>query len=481
MKRPSPIKSHLLVIVTALIALGLSGTANAKDQFKLKSSLNSTGVEAGSSGSLKAVLKASKSKLQIKAKDLTPNAEYTVTVDGEVAASVTARSNGTLKAQFRTGRIPGLDFEVRGTTVAINNLGDDVLDAVVSGNGESADSRSDERAELSPTAAAPGASGDTRYRIKDGRHKFDVKAEGLTDGSYDLVVGSIVRGTIVVTLGKGEIEFDSEADDAGEILLDFDPRGETIDVVQAGTAFLTGDTTAEIDGVNTCTPSEIVAELTSTGADMYGSGDAELSVDDDCDRHFSVEIEDVDVGIYDVFVDAALVGQITVVDDGLTVEGEVEFSDNDDDAGELPLDFDPEGALIEVKQGATVFFSSTFDGTATAPTGACEVSETLVALLNTGAVAEASGDMRFREDSDCETDFSVEVEDVDLGDYDLRVGGVVRGVITVVLVDGENEGEIEYDSDPDQPGELLLSFDPRGQLVEVVDSGAVVVLSRDLP
>lgn len=480
MKNAKHPKSRLLFL-TAVLAIGLSGTANAKDQFKLSSSLSPTGIEAGSSGSLKAVLKAKKSKLQIKAAGLTPDTDYEIVVGGVVEASATAKSSGKLKAKFKTGGTPPLDFEIRGIEIAVNDSSDDVLATVVSGNGEAGDARLDERAELTPTSAAPAASGDTRYRIKDGRHDFDVEVEDVPDGSYDLIVGSIVRGTIVVSSGEGEIEFDSAPDSAGELLLDFDPRDQTIDIAQAGTVFLTGDTTAEIGGVNACELSETIVELTSTGADADGSGDAELSVDEDCDRHFSVEIEDVDVGVYDVFVNAALVGQITVVDDGIEIKGEVEFSDSDDDSGELPLDFEPEGAVIEVKQGGTVFFNTTFNGVATPPTGACEVSETLVALLNTGAVAQASGEARFREDDDCKTDFRVEIEDVALGDYDLRVGGAIRGVITVVLVDGTNEGQIEFYSDPDQPGEVLLSFDPRGQLVEVVNSADTVLLSRDLP
>ena len=46
--------------------------------------------------------------------------------------------------------------------------------------------------------------------------------------------------------------------------------------------------------------------------------------------------------------------------------------------------------------------------------------------------------------------------------------------------DGEPEGEIEFDTDPDEPGEVLLDFDPRGQLVEV-RQGGVTYLSREFP
>ena len=43
-----------------------------------------------------------------------------------------------------------------------------------------------------------------------------------------------------------------------------------------------------------------------------------------------------------------------------------------------------------------------------------------------------------------------------------------------------DEGEIEFDTDPDDPGELLLDFDPRGELIEI-EQGGTVFLSRTFP
>ena len=70
-------------------------------------------------------------------------------------------------------------------------------------------------------------------------------------------------------------------------------------------------------------------------------------------------------------------------------------------------------------------------------------------------------------------------EDVPLGAYELRVGGVARGTITVVNAGTEIQGEIEFDTDPDEPGELPLTFDPRGKTLEVVQ-GATVFFSSTL-
>jgi len=168
-----------------------------------------------------------------------------------------------------------------------------------------------------------------------------------------------------------------------------------------------------------------------------------------------------------------------VIDDGIKVEGEIEFDTDPDDPGELPLTFDPEGAGIEVVQGATVFFADTF-GSGGGGSTICEPQETEVPLLNNGPVGAAKGKARLRVKDDCDEDFRVEIEDLPLGNYDVVVGGVTRGSISVADVGGELEGDVEFDTDPDQPGEILLDFDPRGQLVEIVQS-ATVFLDRVFP
>ena len=60
-----------------------------------------------------------------------------------------------------------------------------------------------------------------------------------------------------------------------------------------------------------------------------------------------------------------------------------------------------------------------------------------------------------------------------VGSYDLFVGGVFRASISVVDNGTEIEGEIEFDSDPDDPGEILLDFDPDGATIEILQGAAV--------
>ena len=66
----------------------------------------------------------------------------------------------------------------------------------------------------------------------------------------------------------------------------------------------------------------------------------------------------------------------------------------------------------------------------------------------------------------------MEVEDAPLGDYQLLVGGVPRGTITVAIA---SKGEIEFSSDLDERGVLRLDFDPRGQDIEIRHDATVLL------
>lgn len=102
-----------------------------------------------------------------------------------------------------------------------------------------------------------------------------------------------------------------------------------------------------------------------------------------------------------------------------------------------------------------------------------DIERTRVALVNTGEEPAASGKAEFRQRKLDRASFKVEAEDLTPANYDLTVGGTVRGVLDVqVLPDGSVEGELEFDSRV-EPGHLPLDFDPHGQLVTVERAGVV--------
>lgn len=466
---------HFVGMAGIAVALAASPAA-ARDLSKIKGDFENTGIEPEALGSLKAGFKLSRSQIELRAKQLAPNAMYSVRVAGEEKAQILTDGGGNAKVKFRgptaTSSAFLLDFDPRGQVLSINDGANDVLTAVVSGAGQPSGMSVDERVRLTPTSLVPNGEAKARYRTrKDGRIDFEVEIAGVAAGSYLLFIDGVERGTIVAdALGIGEIEFESPAE-AGDLLLDFDPRGLQVDVSQNGNVYFTGEMRADAQGVTICTYSETTVILPSSGADPDGSAEAELRTREDCEQSFSVEAEDIPVGAYDVKVGGVTKGTLTVIDDGVKVQGEIEFEDG-------ALDFDPNGQTIEISQGATVFFSGPFTGGVTGGGDAqCTPSEVELPLLNAGVYLTGSGDTDTRVRVDCDRSFSVEIEDVPVGAYDVRVDGVIRGSLTVAFDGIQNRGEVEFETDPDEPGDVLLNFATDGKLVEVLQ-GATVVFSR---
>jgi len=218
------------------------------------------------------------------------------------------------------------------------------------------------------TSAAPAASGKVEFEALPGRADFEVQIEDLPTGSYALRVGGVERGQIdvIATPGgnQGEIEFRSPVD-PGKILLDFDPRDQIIEVLSGTTVVLEGATpeNGDVPGADLGTPppfgeAEVEVDLNNSGTFADASGDAELEqraarVD------FDVEIEDVPPGSYNLLVAGVARGTIEVRDTPAGPEGEIEFR-FPAEAGKLPLNFDPRGALIEVADASGTILSANF-------------------------------------------------------------------------------------------------------------------------
>jgi hypothetical protein len=233
----------------------------------------------------------------------------------------------------------------------------------------------EQRLALQAARAGITGSGHADFAERPDRTEFSVEVEDLADGIFHIVVGGIERGDLVVNMGMGETEFRSPAE-AGKELLTFDPRGKVIEVRDGQGAVLTsGDEV--FDGSDHCGHHcggggggnggggmdfgmmDIEDELTNTGVYPLASGDAKL--EPRMDRtDFSVEIEDVPVGSYDLRIGGDIVGTIQAAEmpDG-TVEGELEFR-NPVEPGKILLDFDPRGQQIDVLEGATVILETLF-------------------------------------------------------------------------------------------------------------------------
>jgi hypothetical protein len=471
----------------ALVAASVAGAPalarrGADDSARARSLLSATGAVPGAGGECRLSFGSGRSRFEVRVEGLGANAEHVIEVGSQPWASFQTDKKGRAKLRFSSSpRGPkqlAMAGDPRGQIVTVNDGSQDVLAGVCSGEGESEGSTSKLRARLAPTALAPaGSEAKAEFEIrKDGRQKFEVEIERVEPGDYPLFVDGVQRGVIPVgALGRGQLEF---GDDDGGPPLDFDPRGKLIDVASGAGVLFSGTLDGTIPGVNQCDFSETETALVAAAAAGAGSGDTKLRIREDCRRDFSVEIEDVPVGGYELFVGGVLRGTIQVLDLGDRVQGELEFTSEQGEQDELFLDFEPVGATVEVKQGDTLFFSLTqgAPGTGGGGGGGCAGAplEIDVPLLSTGG-SGAQGDARYRIRADCREDFKVEIEDVGDGSYDLRVGGVSRGTLQVAA----GQGELEF-SDPVESGKLLLDFDPRGQDVEVFDGGTLI-LERAFP
>jgi hypothetical protein len=459
---------HWLRLGSACALAVASAAAFAHDSSVVRLALQNTGLDADAAGSMMSVLKARSSLFNLKASRLTPGRTYTLTVGDIQEGTFTADSKGRISATFATPqqkRNPLLDFDPRGRLVALRDGSSNVLEAVVSGAMEPPGIRVDERADLTRLAGSGEAK--ARYQARhDGRRFFTVKLERVTGTNWSLYVNGIWRGDIHARGRETTVIFDSQPASPNRRLLDFDPRGQVIDLAQGTNLMFSGKLEAKARNVNVAAPSVALFIIPSTGADADGTARARLRVDPDARRKFSVELEDLPVGAYELLVNDVLRGTINVAAPAGGTQGEIEFSSHEYDDDELPLTFDPTNSAFTVQGGGTVYFQ----GKPTGLTGGRGSNEPPVrieeALTSTRLDPDAHGDAKFEIDDHGRRRFNVEIEDVAVGTYELWVGGAKRGAMRAALQSAEVEGEIEFRDDDDNE-HLPLNFDPRGQLIEV--------------
>lgn len=335
------------------------------------------------------------------------------------------------------------------------------------------------------------------------------------DSAWFLAVGPVSGNRIEMVLYEGQgigfLESNVEGNDrvieVGSLEMEFSSCTEgmvsfttTLPNVGSGTFAVERFTdlfnTSCSGGVSDDTPSNVLITeqrigLSPAREGLLASGHADFEERPDR-TEFSVEVEDMADGSYRIFVGGVDRGEL-VVSMGI---GETEFR-SPVEAGKVLLTFDPRGQQVEVHDGQGAVLTSgdtVFDGGGddggdngggddgggddggNIDFGTLEIE---VELSNTGVYPLASGDAKLEPRMD-RTDFSVEIEDVPVGDYTLRVGGNVVGTITVVeLMDGSVEGELEF-RNPVEPGKVLLDFDPRGQQIDVLE-GSTVILETLFP
>ena len=249
--------------------------------------------------------------------------------------------------------------------------------------------------------------------------------------------------------------------------------------------------------------------LTPAREGITGDGHAQYQ-DYPSHMEFRVEAEGLPDGSYHLFVDMQDRGPLEISNG----HGVMEFTSPAED-GRMHMTFDPRGKQIEIHDNNGVVLSSFDDmfeendhghhddddghggdgdhnydcefgsgtghgmggGMAGDMTGCVDDGDYIeieVDLVNTGILPEAKGEAEWEMNSQ-RVEFSVEIEDVPVGSYALKVGGVEVGIIEAFEMHmGGVYGHIMF-RDPESYGREHLDFEPRGQKIEVLQGENVIL------
>jgi hypothetical protein len=354
----------------------------------IRGPLENTGVDLDASGTVRSQFKNDYAKMFAELSGLTPDAVYQFTVDGISEAEFTADADGSAVVEFLLE--PGasqfaLDFDPRGKLLAVNDGTADVLSMVYSGPEEPTELTVDERTSL---VATEGFSGrvEARYLDQKNKSRLILHLLGLDRGTYTLRIGGEDKAEIDLSKGRSALitfEMNTRALKAKSngngnghgkgngntngngkgksgkknqrLDLDFDPRGELIELLAGDVVAFSGEMLAQIDSLPQSTEETVV--LASSGVDVDATGSVVVADNGVGTVSLSLEVDQLPAGSYTVVIGGLERGTISVTDNGAGVtHGELVFS-TEPTGTELLLDFVYSGQLLEVKQVDTVFLS----------------------------------------------------------------------------------------------------------------------------
>ena len=216
--------------------------------------------------------------------------------------------------------------------------------------------------QLTRTAAATAtATAKAQIHLRStGSAKFEVEVEHFVPGSYDLLVGGIPRGVILIEAGQsdGQIEFDTAPNDPGEILLDFNPAGQTLSILSGGIEYFTGQ--APTPGASEQSWESSLARSPAAPANAEGS--LKFSLSSGGSVTLTIELQNLVAGVYDVKVAGVIRGQVTMTLHSNEVEGRLKFTPTPNDPDEALLDFDAAHQPVVIEQNGVTYLSGDSPG-----------------------------------------------------------------------------------------------------------------------
>jgi hypothetical protein len=198
---------------------------------------------------------------------------------------------------------------------------------------------------------------------RDARRKFDLELIDVPVGNYELLINSVFKGFITVVADpagtQGEIQFASEPDDEEELPLNFSVLTSFYTISRPGVVLFQGQPIPTSLVETVIPPVRLGLPLLNLGRDRDGIARTRFKRDERGSRHFDVLLRNVPTGVYFLTVDEIPVATIFVPDTGTGTIGLVEFED-EPEAGELPMTFDPFGKTLAIERDGVRFFERAF-------------------------------------------------------------------------------------------------------------------------
>lgn len=220
--------AFIALSAAAIVAAAALMPAHAGSKKQINTLMLNMGVQPNATGMVHFVRNKAQVAFQIKVSHLSRSAMYDVLVNGAVVDQIrtNAEGNGKVahrsKLQGRKGRTP-LPYDPRGATVEVARGGTVVLHADVPLTPGESHTLIVIEYGLPNAGVVPLAHAEAVFKSRDGRMRFKVEAEGLPEGTYDLRVGGVDVGDIVVRIDDDEDDECTLATD-GEIVFDSMPQ-----------------------------------------------------------------------------------------------------------------------------------------------------------------------------------------------------------------------------------------------------------------
>lgn len=311
-------------------------------------------------------------------------------------------------------------------------------------------------------------------RDDDDPLELDIDGDGMSDLTDDDIDGD---GRMNDDVADADIDGDSrsnddavETDDDGDGIADVkdaDDNNNTVkDIDESNHHPETGEEEIQVDLVaQPAAPSGSSVKIT---LQHYGTGSAK----------FSVDVQDLAVGNYELLVGGVVRGTVGVVQESTKNRGTLVFKSAESGSGALLLDFPVAEQAIELRQAGTIYFSGI--APALPPINSGDEGANSVPLTHGAGISNlAQVEVQFHFGSSNPTQLEINLQKVPVGDYSVIIGNVARGTLAVLATTGGNEGQLNFEVGG-SGSTLPLNFPSAGQSIEIVQ-GSTIFFFGQLP